>query len=57
MNIPMEEERPFSEAEEDDRPVDIVDDFLDDSDDGEGEDLFGDGVERYMDLMQGLSRE
>jgi hypothetical protein len=37
----------YSEAEEDIRPTEIVDDFLNETDDDDGEDLFGDDLDRY----------
>jgi hypothetical protein len=47
MNIPFEDEnRPFSEAEEDDN-AEIVEDILNDSEgEEEGEDLFGNRLDR-----------
>jgi signal transduction histidine kinase len=47
---PMDD-HPFSEAEEDDRPAEMVDDFLDDSENESGEDLFDDRLIRLNELM------
>jgi hypothetical protein len=49
--LPPMEDHPFSEAEEDDHPAELVDDFLDDSENDSGEDLFDDRLIRLNELI------